>query len=44
VTPDSLLPLVRDGLGHTPPGPYKTTEISDKQIADIAAYLRSEAE
>jgi mono/diheme cytochrome c family protein len=35
--------LVREGAGHTPPGPYKTTEISDKQIADIAAYLRTSA-
>lgn len=39
VTADSLLPLIREGEGHTPPGPYKPTEISDKQIADIAAYL-----
>jgi mono/diheme cytochrome c family protein len=44
VTAESLLPLVRDAKGHsTPPGPYKPTEISDAQIADIAAYLRSEA-
>ena len=43
VTADSLLPLIREGEGHTPPGPYKPTEISDKQIADIAAYLRSSA-
>ena len=45
VTADSLLPLVREGTGHTdPPGPYRTTEISDDQIADIAAYLKSETE
>jgi mono/diheme cytochrome c family protein len=44
VTADSLLPLVRDAVGHsTPPGPYKSTEISDKQIGDIAAYLNQEA-
>ncbi len=44
VTAESLLPLIRNGTGHpTPPGPYKTTEISDSQIVDIAAYLRSEA-
>jgi cytochrome c5 len=43
VTADMLLPLVRDGKGHTPPGPYKTTEISDKQITDVAAYLRTSA-
>ena len=45
VTADSLLPLVREGTGHAdPPGPYRTTEISDDQIADIAAYLKSETE
>ena len=43
VTADSLLPLIRAGDGHsTPPGPYKTTEISDNQVIDIAAYLDSE--
>jgi mono/diheme cytochrome c family protein len=41
VTADSLKALIRDGKGHTPPGPYKVTEVSDKQILDIAAYLRS---
>lgn len=44
VTVDTLLPLIRNAEGHsTPPGPYKTTEISDKQIKDIAAYLHAEA-
>jgi mono/diheme cytochrome c family protein len=43
VTAESLLPLVREGEGHTPPGPYRNTEITDSQVADIAAYLRSEA-
>ena len=43
VTADSLAPLVREGEGHTPPGPYKPTEITDSQIADIAAYLNVEA-
>jgi mono/diheme cytochrome c family protein len=43
VTADSLLPLVRDGEGHTPPGPYKTTEITNKQITDIAAYMQNSA-
>ena len=44
VSADSLLPLVREGVGHAnPPGPYLPTEISDDQIADIAAYLNSEA-
>jgi mono/diheme cytochrome c family protein len=41
VTAESLKALIREGKGHTPPGPYKVTEISDKQILDIAAYLRS---
>ncbi len=44
VTVDSLLPLVREAVGHsTPPGPYLPTEISDGQIADIAAYLNDQA-
>ncbi len=44
VTAESLMPLIREGKGHpTPPGPFKPTEISNSQIADIAAYLRSEA-
>jgi mono/diheme cytochrome c family protein len=44
VTAATLLPLVREGVGHSdPPGPYGKTEISDKQIADIAAYLNSQA-
>jgi mono/diheme cytochrome c family protein len=44
VTADSLLPLIREGAGHAdPPGPYLPTEISDGQVADIAAYLNSEA-
>lgn len=43
VDPEMLQALVREGEGHTPPGAYKTTEISDKQIVDIAAYIRSSA-
>ncbi|MGH2615805.1 MAG: c-type cytochrome [Thermomicrobiales bacterium] len=44
VTAESLLPLVRDAIGHaTPPGPYLATEISDDQIAGIAAYLNEQA-
>lgn len=44
VTADSLLPLIREAVGHaTPPGPYLPTEISDGQIADIAAYLNDQA-
>lgn len=44
ITVETLLPLVREGEGHAdPPGPYSTTEISDSQIADIAAYLNDQA-
>ncbi len=39
--PDFLLALVREGAGHTPPGAYKVTEISDKQVLDLSAYLVS---
>ena len=41
VDPATLLAMIREGEGHTPPGPYKNTEISDKQVTDIAAYLQS---
>jgi hypothetical protein len=41
------LALVREGVGHPeppdPPGVYRTTEISDKQVADIAAYLNEQS-
>ena len=47
VTAESLLALVREGVGHPeppdPPGVYRTTEISDKQVADLAAYLRDQS-
>ena len=41
VDPDTLLAMIREGENHTPPGPYKSTELSDKQIIDIAAYLHT---
>jgi mono/diheme cytochrome c family protein len=41
VDPDALLAILRDGEGHSPPGPFKDTDISDKQVVDIAAYLHS---
>jgi mono/diheme cytochrome c family protein len=45
VSAETLLPLVREGVGHAdPPGPYSKTEITDAQIADIAAYLNDQAE
>lgn len=44
ITAETLLPLIREGVGHSkPPGPYRTTEISDKQVVDIAAYLNDQA-
>lgn len=43
VTPDALLALVREGTGHENGPTYKTTEISDAQVADLAAYISSEA-
>ena len=44
VSAETLLPLIREGVGHAkPPGPYRSTEISDKQVADIAAYLNDQA-
>lgn len=43
VTAETLLPLVREGEGHTPPGPYESFMITDTQIADIAAYLNEQA-
>ena len=41
VDPATLQAMIRDGEGHTPPGPYKPTDLSDKQIVDLAAYLHS---
>jgi mono/diheme cytochrome c family protein len=41
VDPATLLAMIREGEGHTPPGPYKPTELSDKQVTDVAAYLHS---
>lgn len=44
VTYEGLLALVRDGEGHpNPPGPYLAALISDRQVADIAAFILSEA-
>ena len=44
VTAETLLPLVREAVDHAdPPGPYPKTLVSDKQVADIAAYLRDQA-
>jgi len=47
VTAESLLALVREAVGHPeppdPPGVYTTTEITDKQVADLAAYLRDQS-
>jgi mono/diheme cytochrome c family protein len=43
VTTETLLPLIRDGIGHpVPPGPYPATLLSDGSIADIAAYIAAQ--
>ena len=33
--------LIRQGTNHTPPGPYATTRITDRQLNDIHAYILS---
>lgn len=43
VTTDRLLAIVHEGEGHTPPGPYKLTEISAKQVDDLTAYIRQQS-
>ena len=44
VSAETLLPLVREAVGHPdPPGPYPKTLVTDKQVADIAAYLNDQA-
>lgn len=44
VSVDTLMPLVREGVGHpVPPGAYPAPLISDGAIADLAAYIASEA-
>jgi mono/diheme cytochrome c family protein len=41
MTDAQLTDLIRNGTNHAPPGAYKTTEISDKQITNINAYIHS---
>lgn len=41
LTPDKLRALIRTGDGHTPPGAYKDTEVSDVQINNVGAYIGS---
>ena len=43
VTPDGLLALIREGTGHPAGLTYRNTEISDSQVDDLAAYIRSQA-
>lgn len=41
---ETLMPLIREGIGHpVPPGPYPAPLLSDGSIADLAAYIASEA-
>lgn len=43
MTDEQLTDLIRNGTNHDPPGAYKTTEISDKQITNINTYIHSVA-
>ncbi|CAA9545018.1 MAG: hypothetical protein AVDCRST_MAG19-382 [uncultured Thermomicrobiales bacterium] len=44
VNTETLMPLLREGIGHpVPPGPYPAPLLSDGAIADLAAYIASEA-
>ncbi|MDP9353878.1 MAG: c-type cytochrome [Chloroflexota bacterium] len=43
LTYEQLLPLIRTGENHTPPGPYQTFTLNDKAVADITAFIRAEA-
>lgn len=38
----TLYPILREGEGH-PPGPYESFELTDSDIANIAAYIREQA-
>jgi mono/diheme cytochrome c family protein len=41
---DAWLPLIREGTGHPrPPGPFPTTVLSDAQLRDVIAFIRSQA-
>ena len=42
----TLYPIVREGEGHSDspaPGPYESFEVTDDDIANIAAYIREQA-
>jgi mono/diheme cytochrome c family protein len=43
VSPESLLPLIREGTGHGDAPTFTQTEITDGQIVDLAAYIRAQA-
>lgn len=36
--------LIRNGTGHEPPGPIPDFTINDQRIADVIAFLRSQAQ
>lgn len=42
MTYEKLYPVVREGKNH-PPGPMKTFQVTDSNIADIAAYIAQQA-
>lgn len=40
-----IFDLVRTGEGHAvPPGPFSTSDITDRQLIDILAYIRAQSE
>lgn len=39
----TLYPILREGEGHDPPGPYQTFTLTDDDIANIGAYIREQA-
>jgi mono/diheme cytochrome c family protein len=41
LTDEQIRDLIRTGKGHsTPPGPYSTVDISDRNVINIIAYIR----
>jgi mono/diheme cytochrome c family protein len=42
MTYEKLYPIVREGKNH-PPGPMQTFQITDQNIADIAAFIAQQA-
>ena len=43
VSSESLLPLIREGVGHPEDLVFSATEITDSQVENLAAFIRSRA-